>query len=76
MTGVLFLTCYKYMINFCFGDSTAAQSSAHCDPATVTCKEYNSSNHQGMVDISAALYKASRNEGAIFCDLADRPDNE
>ncbi|EPE96564.1 hypothetical protein [Rhizobium grahamii] len=35
---------------------------AAIDPATVTCKEYNSASHQGMVDINAALYKVTRND--------------
>ncbi|MGY5808060.1 hypothetical protein ACXHXG_10125 [Rhizobium sp. LEGMi198b] len=33
---------------------------AAVDPATVTCKEYNSSSHQGMLDIISALYDATR----------------
>ena len=32
------------------------------DPATVTCKEYNGSSHQGMVDINAAVYQSTRED--------------
>ena len=28
------------------------------DTAAVTCKEYNASSHQGMVDVGAAFYEA------------------
>jgi len=49
------------------------------DPATVTCKEYNQSSHQGMVDINAAMHEALKNDpklGALgqyeLADLVDK----
>ena len=37
-------------------------SAATVDPATVTCKEYNSDSHQGMQDIISAVYDATRGD--------------
>jgi hypothetical protein len=32
------------------------------DPATVTCKDYVSASHQGMLDISAAVHEALKDD--------------
>ncbi|MBB3458201.1 opacity protein-like surface antigen [Rhizobium sp. BK313] len=37
-------------------------SAAPVDPAAVTCKEYNSDSHQGMLDIISAVYDATRGD--------------
>lgn len=32
------------------------------DPATVTCKDYNSASHEGMMDIGATMHRALKSD--------------
>ena len=49
----------------------SAFGAAALDPATVTCKAYNSTTHQGMIDIAAALYAATRDDPKLSPLTAD-----
>jgi hypothetical protein len=45
--------------------SLPAFSAGTVDPATVTCKEYNTNTHQGMMDIGAAMHNALTDDAKL-----------